>query len=67
MPEKTPAQKKAQKNYMERFARLEIRATKEERDVIQAHAAAQGESVNAFIKRAIQETMDRDQEKGAGA
>lgn len=67
MPEKTPAQKKAQKNYMEKFARLEIRATKEERDVIQAHAAAQGESVNAFIKRAIQETMDRDQEKGAGA
>lgn len=67
MPEKTPAQKKAQKNYMEKFARLEIRATKEERDVIQAHAAAQGESVNAFIKRAIQETMERDQEKGAGA
>lgn len=67
MPEKTPAQKKAQKNYMEKFARLEIRATKEERATIQAHAAAQGESVNAFIKRAIQETMERDQEKGAGA
>lgn len=67
MPEKTPAQKKAQKNYMEKFARLEIRATKEERVAIQAHAAAQGESVNAFIKRAIQETIARDQQKGAGA
>lgn len=67
MPEKTPAQKKAQKNYMGKFARLEIRATKEERGAIQAHAAAQGESVNAFIKRAIQETIERDQQKGAGA
>ena len=60
MPEKTPAQKKAQKNYMVKFARLEIRATKEERDVIQAHAAAQGESANAFIGRAISEAMERD-------
>lgn len=67
MPEKTPAQKKAQKNYMEKFARLEFRATKKERDTIQTHAAAQGESVNAFIKRAIAETMERDQKKGAGA
>ena len=63
MPEKTPAQKKAQKNYMEKFARLEIRATKEERDVIQAHAAARGESVNAFIKRAIAEAIERDKEQ----
>lgn len=34
---------------------------------IKAHAAVHGESVNAFIKRAIQETMERDQQKGAGA
>ena len=30
------------------------------REVIQAHAAAQGESVNAFINRAIMEAMERD-------
>lgn len=66
MPEKTPAQKRAQKNYIEKFARLEIRITKEERDSIQSHAAGQGESVNTFVKRAIQETIERDQQKGAG-
>lgn len=27
---------------------------------IQAHAEAQGESLNGFIKRAIMETMERD-------
>ena len=31
---------------------------------VQTHAAAQGESTNAFIGRAITETMERD---GAGA
>lgn len=35
-------------------------------EVLQAHAAARGESVNGFIKRAIQETIERDQQKGAG-
>lgn len=30
---------------------------------IQAHAAAQGESVNGFVSRAISETMKRDKNK----
>lgn len=60
MPEKTTAQKRAQKNYMGKFARVEIRVTPEQRDVIQAHAAARGESMNVFIKRAIDETIERD-------
>lgn len=34
--------------------------------VVQAHAQAQGESVNGFIKRAIQETMERDSRGGGG-
>lgn len=33
-------------------------------EVVQAHAQAQGESVNGFIKRAIQETMVRDSRGG---
>ncbi len=33
----------------------------EEQITIKAHAAARGESVNAFISRAIRETMERDQ------
>ena len=37
-----------------------IRFPKGQKDVITAHAAARGESVNGFIGRAITETMDRD-------
>ena len=40
--------------------RMSIALPKGRRDAIQAHAQAQGESVNGFIKRAIQETMERD-------
>lgn len=63
MAEKTAAQKQAQKKYISKFIRLEFRSTPEQRDAIQAHAAACGESVNAFIGRAIQETMERDKKK----
>lgn len=56
----TPAQGKAHTNYIAKFARLEIRTTMEHRDAIQAHAKSQGESVNAFLVRAISETMERD-------
>ncbi len=60
MPEKTDAQKRAQKAYMEKFARVEIRMNAEQRTAIQAHAEAHSESVNGFINRAIAETMERD-------
>ena len=64
MPEQTEAQKKAHKNYIAKFARLEIRTTVEHREAIQAHASAHGESVNGFIGRAISETMERDGSQG---
>ena len=60
MGEKTEAQKRAQKNYIEKFARVEIRMTPERRSAVQAHAEAQGESTTGFINRAIDETMERD-------
>ena len=60
MAEKTEAQKRAQKAYIEKFARIEVRISPNERDAIQAHAKAKGESVNTFIKRAILEAMERD-------
>ena len=60
MPEKTAAQKRAQKAYMEKFVRVEVRMAPEKRETIQAHATAQGESVNAFINRAIDNQMERD-------
>jgi len=63
MPEKTAAQKKAQKTYMGKFSRVEIRVSPDLRNKIQAHAEGRRESVNAFVTRAILETMRHDQEK----
>jgi len=48
------------------YDRITMLVKKGEKEEIKAHAAACGESVNAFIKRAIMETMARDQQKGAG-
>ena len=62
MAEKTEAQKKAQQKYMEKFAVARVRMEQERYAAVQAHADAQGESVNAFINRAISETMERDKE-----
>lgn len=57
MPEKTEAQKRAQKTYMEKFARIELRLTVEQRDQIKARAAADGLSVNAWIGQTIEERL----------
>lgn len=60
MGEKTEAQKRAQKTYMEKFAVARVRMEREKYEAVQDYAAAQGESVNGFINRAISETMERD-------
>ena len=60
MPEKTEAQKRAQKAYMEKFVRVEIRMDAERRASIQTHAEAQGQSVNAYINAAIDEKMAQE-------
>ena len=39
---------------------IPLRVHKGKKEVIQAHAEAMGTSVNGFINRAIDETMDRD-------
>lgn len=60
MPPRTDALKRAQKNYIGKFARVEIRMEPEQRDFMQAHAADRKESINEFINRAIRETMERE-------
>ena len=60
MPEKTEAQKRAQKNYIEKFSRVEIRMTAEKHNTIKSHSEARGESMSAFINRAIEEAIERD-------
>lgn len=54
------AQKKASAKYLEKLDEIRIRMPKGKKDTIQAHAEAHSESVNGFINRAIQETMERD-------
>ena len=61
MPEKTEAQKRAQKTYMEKFAVARVRMDREKYEAVQAHAESHGQSVNSFINEAIDEKMERDQ------
>ena len=56
----TEAQARAHKKYIAQFVETKVRMTPERREQIRAHAEARGESVNAFINRAIDETMERD-------
>ena len=44
------------KNYDE----LKVRVQKGQKEVIKAHADRRGESLNGFIKRAIDETIQRE-------
>lgn len=44
------------------YDRLFITVPKGEKDKIKAHAESMGESVNAFIQRAIHQTMEKDRE-----
>ena len=44
----------------ENYDRINLTVPKGQKDVIRAHAEARGESVNGFIGRAIDETMERD-------
>lgn len=59
---KSDAQRRAVAKYnSENYERLELRVPKGRKKLIQSHAAkTDGGSVNAFINRAIAETMERD-------
>ena len=60
------AQQKAVNKYMAaNYDRINLTVSKGRKDIIQAHATAQGESVNGFINRAISETMERDGLEGS--
>lgn len=57
----TEARKRANKKYNDRFCEIKVRVTPEKRSIIKNHAEAMGESATAFINRAIDEAMKRDQ------
>lgn len=57
----TEAQKKATEKYKrENYKRIPLDVPKAEYDRIKAHAEGRKESVNGFIRRAVDETMERD-------
>ena len=58
------ARKRANDKYLkEKVEEFKVRVPKGKKDEIKAHAEAQGESTNAFINRAIDQTMERDTAK----
>lgn len=55
------ASTRAQNRYIAKaYDRINLTVPKGKKDMIQAYAEAQGESVNGFINRAISEAMERD-------
>lgn len=44
------------------YDRINLTVPKGDKDIIKSHAESRGESVNAFINRAIDEAMQRDKE-----
>jgi predicted HicB family RNase H-like nuclease len=57
------AQLKANKKYQHKFDKVQIRVSHEEKAAIDQHAESMGESTNAFVRRAIAETISRDNNK----
>ncbi len=64
----TESQLRATKKYhQEKLEEIKFRVHKGEKDRIKLHAASQKESTNAFIFRAINETIERDLQKALDA
>ena len=47
------------------YDRINLTVKKGQKNIIQAHAEQQGESINAFINRAIDETISNDATKNS--
>lgn len=57
------ARKRANQAYIDKQDEIKVRLRKGRKAEIQAHAEARGESLNAFVGRAISETMERDRQQ----
>lgn len=56
----TEAQLRASKKYRDKFDNILIRVPSGEKEVIAMYATSKGESINAFVRRAIAEAMEQD-------
>lgn len=55
------SQRKAVAKYNAKsYDEIKVRVSKGKKDKIKLHAETKGESLNGFVKRAIDETMERD-------
>ena len=54
---------RATKKYHDKFERIQIRVSPEEKESIEAYAEEIGESVNSFVRRAIDLAMEQDQKE----
>ena len=57
------AQRRATNKYLEKFDEMRVRVPAGQKEITKAHAEAQGESLNAFINRAIDSQIQRDTEE----
>ena len=58
------AQKKATAKYeQQNYDKILLRLEKGKKEKIKSHAENNGESINGFIKRSIDETMERDKKE----
>ena len=58
----TDAQRRAREKWLTKIDEIKFRVPKEKKTIIQEHAALRGESINAFLNRAVDETIRRDQD-----
>lgn len=57
----TEARRRANEKYNAKtYEEIKVRVHKGQKDIIKAHAEKNGESVNGFVNRAIDETIQRD-------
>lgn len=56
----TKAHLEGNRRYLETLDELKVRMPKGKKSLIKSHAESRGESLNGFINRAIDETMERD-------
>ena len=60
MPRSDAMDRAIKKYEQEKVDKILFRVPKGTKELVQAHAEKKGESLSAFLNRAIQETMDRD-------
>jgi predicted HicB family RNase H-like nuclease len=62
---KTHTSNEVKRRYNEKtYDRLQLVVPKGKKDAIRNYAISNGESLNSFVNRAIDETMEREQAKG---